>query len=133
MFKTASQDRQTTAALQATFLGSLFGDSTCHASAAGSTSVAQPIAASDSQSIESHIPWPESGHPVSDTTGQNIDFSDFESWLSAFESSTILDAHNLDYSTSGHVDKMEVELNDANLPSMANTDWDAVRDAKSHP
>jgi len=129
MFKTASRDRQTTAALQADFLGSLFADQDPHIRSDNSMTSNQRRESANvhPQLYEPHrAPSPDS--PNTNFNGPNLDFTDFESWLSDFESSTIPETNNLipsDIPTTGV--PME-EYNEANMPSMANTDWDAVSD-----
>jgi hypothetical protein len=128
MFKTASQDRETTATLQADFLGSLFADQDHHVRSNNSTISDQQteFANVPPQSYEPYMAPSHDSRPALNVTGPNLDFTDFESWLSDFESSTIPELNTIipsDIPTTG--EPME-EFNAANMPSMANTDWDAV-------
>jgi len=124
MFKTVSQDRQTTAALQADFLGSLFADGDRHSSAplrvhssqGQSEGGLQDLITQSEQDCSFNICPP----------APNLDFTDFESWLLAFESSTIPEP--LDVNDSTYRDQDPTHNNgDLSAPNMANTDWDAVR------
>jgi len=130
MFKTASQDRQTTAALQAEFLGRLFADQDSHVRSDVSIMSDRrrgPITVHP-QPYESRTTPTEDIRPIPSVAGPNLDFTDFESWLSDFESSTIPDLNTIipsDIPTRG--EQME-EMNEVNMPNMANTDWDAVSD-----
>ena len=121
MFKTVSQDRQTTAALQGEFLERLVADQT-HRISMG-------------PEVETHNThaWqtgPIYGATTSDegaATGPNLDFNDFESWLSSFESSTIpeLNSNTFPIGARG-LNEQTTAMSGADTPSMTNTDWDAV-------
>jgi len=130
MFKTASQDRQNTAALQADFLGRLFADQDPHVRSDTSTMSDRhrDFNSLHPQPFESRVAPTEDDRLVQNVAGPGLDFTDFEAWLSDFESTTIPDLNTIipsDMPTTGQPMK---ESNETNMPNMANTDWDAVSD-----
>jgi hypothetical protein len=80
------------------------------------------------QPYESHMALNEEIGPISNVSGPNLDFTDFESWLSDFESSTIPDSNTIIPSAIPTANGLGEDISEANVPSMANTDWDAVSD-----
>lgn len=130
MFKTASQDRQTTAALQADFLGSLFADQDLHVRSNNSTISNQQRETANvhPRPYERRMAPSHDSRPSTNVTGPNLDFTDFESWLSDFESSTLPELNTLIPSDTPAMGQPMEQFDETNMPSLANTDWDAVSD-----
>lgn len=127
MFKTVGRDHETTAAMQAEFLQSLFAQQ-------------GDVNRAESQPDLSTIDWSllQSGIGTSPSTtldpmtGQapHIDITDFESWMSAFEVDALpMDSAELDGNAIQGAASMMPGSGGQILPSTSSTDWDAVSSA----
>jgi hypothetical protein len=123
MFKTVSNDRETTATLQADFLTSLFE----HRDRQPATEQAPGVWPTMSQNSEHWTSGDIHGtdHTNTSTQAPFIDVTDFDSWLSSFDMGSLADPQ-LGTSWSG-LDGQAVPASSGPVPiSTSNTDWDAV-------
>lgn len=129
MFKNVSNDRETTATLQADFLLSLFAHRDRLPAAAAVPDVWPRVdRASDQRASEQWGSNEINGIDFAAASNQApvIDVTDFESWLSSFDIGNLADPH-IGTPCFGPNEQAMVGNTDQTLPSTTNTDWDAVR------